>query len=591
MINNKNNSIREYIVDHILIFDGAMGSLYLEKYSGACELANLNHREVILQIHKEYIEAGAKAIKTNTFGANTCNLSVSKEELREIIILAVDLAKEAVGDKDIYIFADMGPITDIQEHSIEEYKFIIDVFLSQGIDCFIFETLSTDEYLKEICEYIREKCQSAYIISQFAVAPDGFTRLGLSGKNIINRMIECAEIDAVGFNCISGSHHLAKYLKQFNKEDKKFSVMPNAGYPSMLDNRLVFGNASDFFAKNISDMVNDGVKIVGGCCGTNPLYIKKIVEGLASYSPTKLIKYRGMVKSIKDVVLPENELLLAMKKGEKIIAVELDPPMNTDIEFFMEGANRLKQQGVNAITIADCPLAKARVDSSLLACKLKRELDITPIPHMTCRDRNLNATKALLLGLNIEGVENVLVVTGDPVPSPMRDEIKTMFSFNSAILAKHISELNNDVFVKPFGIYGAININAVNFQAQLNQAKKKVANGVTVLFTQPVLSEEAFHNLIQIKKELDVKVMGGIIPIVSHRNANFMNNEIAGINVSEDIIRQYEGIDKEEATKLAIKLSVEIAKKITDYVDGYYIITPFRRVDIVEQIIKEIREF
>jgi homocysteine S-methyltransferase len=166
-----------------------------------------------------------------------------------------------------------------------------------------------------------------------------------------------------------------------------------------------------------------------------------------------------------------------------------------------------------------------------------------------------------------------------------------MFSFNSAILAKHISELNNDVFVKPFGIYGAININAVNFQAQLNQAKKKVANGVTVLFTQPVLSEEAFHNLIQIKKELDVKVMGGIIPIVSHRNANFMNNEIAGINVSEDIIRQYEGIDKEEATKLAIKLSVEIAKKITDYVDGYYIITPFRRVDIVEQIIKEIREF
>ncbi len=591
MINNKNNSIREYIVDHILIFDGAMGSLYLEKYSGACELANLNHREVILQIHKEYIEAGAKAIKTNTFGANTSNLSVYKEELREIIILAVDLAKEAVGDKDIYIFADMGPITDIQEHSIEEYKFIIDVFLSQGIDCFIFETLSTDEYLKEICEYIREKCQSAYIISQFAVAPDGFTRLGLSGKNIINRMIECEEIDAVGFNCISGSHHLAKYLKQFNKEDKKFSVMPNAGYPSMLDNRLVFGNASDFFAKNISDMVNDGVKIVGGCCGTNPLYIKKIVEGLASYSPTKLIKYRGMVKSIKDVVLPENELLLAMKKGEKIIAVELDPPMNTDIEFFMEGANRLKQQGVNAITIADCPLAKARVDSSLLACKLKRELDITPIPHMTCRDRNLNATKALLLGLNIEGVENVLVVTGDPVPSPMRDEIKTMFSFNSAILAKHISELNNDVFVKPFGIYGAININAVNFQAQLNQAKKKVANGVTVLFTQPVLSEEAFHNLIQIKKELDVKVMGGIIPIVSHRNANFMNNEIAGINVSEDIIRQYEGIDKEEATKLAIKLSVEIAKKITDYVDGYYIITPFRRVDIVEQIIKEIREF
>ena len=277
-----------------------------------------------------------------------------------------------------------------------------------------------------------------------------------------------------------------------------------------------------------------------------------------------------------------------MDDGKKVIAVELDPPINTDIDSFLEGANILKHHSVDAITIADCPLARARVDSSLLACKLKRELDITPIPHMTCRDRNINATKALLLGLSIEGVENVLVVTGDPVPSPLRDEIKAMFSFNSAVLAKHINELNENVFNKPFGIYGAININAANFDAQLIRAKKKVENGVSVLFTQPVLSEEAFNNLKRIKKELDVKVLGGIIPIVSHRNACFMNNEISGINVSEEIINMYEGLEREEASNLAVKISVDIASKISKYVDGYYIITPFKRVDIISKIIEAI---
>ncbi|WP_010249578.1 methylenetetrahydrofolate reductase [Acetivibrio cellulolyticus] len=281
----------------------------------------------------------------------------------------------------------------------------------------------------------------------------------------------------------------------------------------------------------------------------------------------------------------ENPLLKKISMGKKIIAVELDPPMDTDIDFFVKSAIKLKEHGVDTITIADCPVASARVDSSLLACKLKREFDITVIPHMTCRDRNINATKALLLGLNIEGVNNVLVVTGDPIPTAQRDEVKAMFSFNSAVLANYITNLNETTFSTPFNICAALNVNARNFKHQLDYAKKKIESGVSMFLTQPVLTKQAVDNLILARKELKCRILGGIIPIVSYKNACFMNNEISGISISEEIIESYRDISKEEASELAVRISVQFAKEIEPFVDGYYIMTPFKRIDIVTKII------
>jgi methionine synthase I (cobalamin-dependent)/5,10-methylenetetrahydrofolate reductase len=571
-------NIREYIENKPLIFDGAMGTYYNEKHDGKCELANLHNRDSIIEIHKQYIDAGCTAIKTNTFAANTVSLETDLETVKEIVAAGVQNAMEAADGRDIAIFGDMGPIPYIGAGTspIKEYKEIIDVFLERGIENFLFETLGSDEYLAELSKYIKTKRKGSFIIAQFAVTPDGFTRIGLSGKNIFKRVIEMEDIDAIGFNCISGAYHLYQYIKQFEPAQKLISIMPNAGYPTVRNNRTIFENSSECFS------------ILGGCCGTTPDYIRKTVELMDGFKKPRFIQYRK--PEIKEDIpkRKENELLKKMQEGQKIIAVELDPPASTEIASFMEGAKRLKYSGVDAITIADCPLARARVDSSLLACKLKRELDITPIPHMTCRDRNINATKALLLGLNIEEVENVLVVTGDPVPSPQRDEIKTMFSFNSSILAKHISELNETVFLNPFGICGALNVNAKNFDSQLRHAAKKIDNGVTMLFTQPVLTDQAIENLKKAKETLSAKILGGIIPVVSHRNACFMNNEISGINVSQEIIDQYEGKTREEASELAVQISVNIAGRISRYVDGFYIITPFNRVDIIEKIIQGI---
>ena len=260
--------------------------------------------------------------------------------------------------------------------------------------------------------------------------------------------------------------------------------------------------------------------------------------------------------------------------------------INDDGAFFLGAAARLKALGADAVTIADCPVARVRADSSILAAKLRRELDMDAIPHMTCRDRNLNAAKALLLGLSMEGVHNVLVVTGDPVPSASRDEVKAVFSFNSAMLAGYIRALGEETLRGPFLIAGALNVNAPNFDAELRKALRKKENGVELLMTQPVFTDEAVRNLRRAKEETGLRILGGLMPPVSYRNASYMHNEISGIRLSEEILERYRDTDRETAGKLGVSLCLETAEKIAPWVDGYYLMTPFQRIDLIEEIMR-----
>ena len=285
------------------------------------------------------------------------------------------------------------------------------------------------------------------------------------------------------------------------------------------------------------------------------------------------------------VLSNDNVIKEKLNQKQRIIAVEFDPPANGDIKQFLHHAQYLKEAGVDAITIADCPIARARMDASLLACKLHRELGLEVIPHMTCRDRNINATKALLFGLHMEGIRNVLIVTGDPIPAEDRHEVKGVFNFNSRLLANYIRDLNETMFPQPFQIFGALNLNAVNFEHELQRAKDKLKSGMHGFLTQPIHSKRALEYLKQARQELDGYLLGGILPIVSHRNALYMNNEIAGIEVDEEIVAMYEGTSREEAQHMAVKLSCATIQEMAPYVDGYYLITPFHRVEIIGNII------
>lgn len=574
------------------IFDGAMGTYYASiaiNPVSPCELANLYDRDAISSIHREYINAGCQAIKTNTFAANRAGLAGDWAMVKKVIQQGYGLAREAARDTGVQVFADIGPIVDDDADDLDqEYRKLADVFLDLGASHFIFETFSSDEHLAGLSQYIKEKNPQAYILVEFAVSPEGFTRLGQSGRKLLERVQSVSTIDACGFNCFSGPYHLLEYIKTFDTQNKIISVMPNSGYPTIINNRTFYENTKEYFAAQMLEIARQGVSILGGCCGTTPEYIREMVARLKDLSPAEVVPHAQTPRTAVKKSAARNPLLEKLGRGQKIIAVELDPPVDTDIDFFMESAQRLKELGVDAITIADCPIARARVDSSLMACKLKRELDITPIPHMTCRDRNINATKALLLGLNIEGINNVLVVTGDPVPTAQRDEIKGVFSFNSAILASYISNLNETVFSSPFNICAALNVNARNFNNQLQRAHKKIDSGVNMFLTQPVLSRQAITNLQIAREELPARILGGILPIVSHRNACFIDNEISGINVAEEIIERYRNASKEEASQLAVAISTEMARAIYPYVDGYYLIMPFKRIDIVTKIVTNI---
>ena len=585
--------IRTYLKDNILLFDGAMGTLWAQRNRDAdypCELANLRRPESVREIHCAYLDAGAKAIKTNTFGLNALALGGDHDLLRQGVSAGWELAQSAARGRDAFVFADIGPIPQTGEGNVWPLcRELIDLFLELGAQHFLFETNSSRGCLPQAAAYIREKRPEAFTLVSFAVQPDGYTPEGGTGKALLEELSRCPGVDAVGLNCVSGAYHLRALVERWGLQNFTLSVMPNAGYPVVVNRRTLYDGDSGYFSLQMAELAGLGVRILGGCCGTTPEHIARTAELLRQREGVSVKRVAPPVReSIKKA--PVNRLWDKLERGEKIFAVELDPPKTADLGKFMAGAWTLKGAGADAITIADCPIGRARMDSSLLACKLRRELGIDPIPHMTCRDRNLNATKALLLGLSVEGVDNVLLVTGDPIPTAERSEVKSVFNFHSRKLAAFVSELNRTELEHPFRIYGALNVNARNFAAELSRAKGKEAAGVTGFLTQPVLSPQAVENIKTARSELKGKILGGIIPVVSYRNACFMNSEIAGITVSEDIVERYRNKGREEAEELAVEISSEIAGKIAPYVDGFYLMTPFLRVNLMVRIMEEIRK-
>ena len=578
--------IRTYLQDNLLLFDGAMGTYYTQK-GGAepCEMANLTDPQRIYQIHREYVGAGCKALKTNTFSANRPTMG---DRCVEVIDAGFLLASKAAGP-DCWVFADIGPVPP-EMNAVEEYRFLAGRFLEVGAANFLFETQADPAGLHEAASYIKSVNPEAFILVSFAAQPDGFTQAGRLARDLLRAFAVDKNIDAVGLNCMASAGHMSALLEQIGPLSKPLAVLPNAGYPTVLGRRTIYHGDPRFFGTELRELAAKGAAILGGCCGTTPLHIAHTARALQEPIP-KRVTVPAAPAAPAPAPPAENQFWNALRDpARKPVAVELDPPEAADVSKFMAGARELRDSGASVITIADCPIARARMDSSILACKLRRELHVEALPHMTCRDRNLNATKALLLGLCAEDVHNVLVVTGDPIPSARRDEVKSVYNFNSRMLSRYICTLNEESLPIPFRIFGALNLNARNFKTQLELAKDKEENGVTGFLTQPVLTHQALENLKLARETLQGKILGGIIPIVSHRNAVFMNSEVSGITVAPEIIDRYEGLDREQGEALALELSRQIARDMTPYVDGYYLITPFGRTGLIARILEAMRK-
>ena len=583
--------IREYLKTQPLLFDGAMGTYYASRNRAGqreCEWANLSAPEEIAAIHRAYLDAGCRAIKTNTYGVNRLHFPESdcRAMLREAWRIAGRFADRA------YVFADIGPIDAVDSTDIlAEYLFVTEEFLKLGARHFLFETLGTDQYLSEIASAIRGRAPDAFVLVSFAAGPDGFTRDGRQIRELLSAAAADANIDAVGLNCGSGDRQTVELIRAIGPMEGLFSAMPNAGYPTVRGNRTYYEGDPGYFSDQINELRELGVRLLGGCCGTTPDHIREVSKKLRM--PTAIrIAYRPETAA-EETARPELEdpfWTALCDPARKPFAVELDPPDNADVARFMQGARELREYGADLITVADCPVARARVDSSLLSCKLRRELGMDAMPHMTCRDRNLNATQALLMGLCAEGISKVLVVTGDPIPAASRDEVKSVYNFNSRKLIRYVDGLNRTLLPNPFRIFAALNVNVRNFGVQVGIAQEKERCGALAFLTQPVLSPEALKNLQLARETLQGRILGGIMPIVSERNARFMNSEIAGITVDEKIIDRYHGADRQKGEDLAVEISTEVAGQIAPYVDGFYLITPFGRTGLVGRIMDSLRK-
>lgn len=592
-------NIREYLKKSKLIADGSFGTYYSQKYKTVDipEYANITASQRISEIHTEYINSGAKLIRTNTFASNTYSLDCSIEEVKENIKAAYKIAKKAVeqSGKEIFIAGNIGPVPAVFQPDFEaveeEYYQIAKTFIDEGADILCFETFTQSEHIMPAIKRIKEEC-NPFIIVQFCVNQYGYSEAGESAERLVSETAFSKCVDAVGLNCGVGPAHMQQILSRINLNNNCFvTAMPNAGYPLLVRNRVKYADNPIYFASKVNDMALLGADIIGGCCGTTPDYIREVAKTV-DLTPT--------VKSDETSANNENEKPVIKKsffrnadgtiKDKKLIAVELAPPFGADDKKLLEAAHMLKGLGVDVLTFPDSPSGRTRIDSVLMAQKVKNETGFDVMPHICCRDKNAIAMRSTFLGASINDINNFLIITGDPIPVMARQVVKSVFNFDSVGLMRIADEMNSEALKdSPLTYGGAINQSRRRIESEIKRVQKKMEAGAEFFLTQPVFTAEDAERLRRVKEETGARILCGIMPLVSRKNALFMKNEISGVNVTDEVIERYpENACREDGENVGVELAKEMIAATRDFADGYYFSFPFNRTYLLKRIIEEL---
>ena len=563
----------------LTLFDGAFGTYFLSLHpdAGLPERANLTSPDDVAAIHREYIDSGSNAIKTNTFSVNSAFFS--GEDLSKALRSGYEIAKLAAAERNVRVFADIGPISG--ENAEEDFLRVVSEFLSLGAENFIFETQTEVMPLAGAISLIRSARPGARVITSFAVGPDGYTRAGHGCRELFDTALGLGA-DTVGLNCVCGPVHILNLLRAFPSSKYPLCAMPNAGYPAALGGRTVYRDKPDYFAEKLHELHALGIYTLGGCCGTTPRHIRRFAETTGDFSP---LPYP--IPETK----PEPSETLRRGFPRRFIAAELPAPMGCDQSELLADARKVRDAGADFATIPDSPLGKTRANSVSMAALVKRDTGLDAIPHICCRDKNQIAIKGDLLAGHIFGLRHVLAITGDPIAHTDRAEAKNVFGFNSFKLISYVSTLNENVFSdSPFTLCAGLNVSAANFDAELRRAEQKIKNGAVCMFTQPVFSEQSISNLVRAKSRLDCQIAAGIMLLAGYRNAVFMNNEVPGIEIPEALISELSGKDRETSTEICLEYARRLADRVEAFCSGFYIMTPLHRTDMTVRLIRYIKE-
>jgi methionine synthase I (cobalamin-dependent)/5,10-methylenetetrahydrofolate reductase len=596
----------------VLVGDGAMGTFLYQKgfpVGISYEELNLTSPGVIEDVHRSYIEAGALLLESNTFSANYDKLSKYglESKVEEINRAGVRIARRAAGDTG-YVVGAVGSIragkrANLSSSELKKYfGQQITALLEEDVDGIMLETFYDVEELHLALKTVR-KHSALPVICQLAVDETARTLDGLTLPEAF-RILEEDGADIIGFNCRTGPMGIKRALRTLQGSlTLPVSVYPNAGVADYVDGEYKYGASPEYFGEMAMTFAQMGSRIIGGCCGTTPQHIAEISVALKDYVPQPLPEVA--VKPVERVTIAEHfgddegrdggePTLVDLVKERHTVIVELDPPRDLDIVKFMKGAEALRRAGADALTLADNSLAVTRMSNMALGHLVQAKTGLRPLVHIACRDRNLIGTQSHLMGFDALGIDHVLAVTGDPARFGDLPGSSSVYDLTSFEIIRMIKQLNDGIAFsgKPlkqkanFVIGAAFNPNVKHLDKAVQRLEKKIASGADYIMTQPVYDPELIANIGKATAHLSVPVFLGIMPLASGRNAEYLHNEVPGIQLSEEVRSRMKGLEGEAGRAEGVAIAKELLDAATEHFNGIYLMTPFMFYDMNVQLLE-----
>lgn len=623
--------IKDVIADHQpLLFDGAMGTELYNRgiFINRCfEDANLSTPQVVTELHQAYLRAGAQVLSTNSWGANRFKLAThSLDDKVELInSKAAQLARGVAGNL-AYVAGAVGPLgVRIEPWGPTSFAEAQAAFAEQirglmkgGIDLILLETFADITEIHQAILAAREVAPGIPIFAQMVINPDGNSPIGTPVEWAIKKLDEW-QVDVVGLNCSVGPQPMMSTLPKLRAVTQRPIIFqPNAGLPKLVDGRTIYMSSPEYMAEFAKNFLQAGVQFVGGCCGTSPEHIKAMANAVRHHAAMSSAEHQSQkVKADKaagqfDVTegtIPGEagnvERVPAHKKsnwarkianGELVYSVELLPPSSVRPEPIIEKSAALREAGIDAINIPDGPRASARMSAILTSVMIEQRAKIETVLHYTCRDRNLLSMQSDMLGAQAIGLRNMLLVTGDPPKMGSYPNATGVFDIDAIGLTNMVHRLNGGIDLggrsigEPTALSIGVGVNPVHrdFEYEMRRFKYKVEAGAEWAITQPVFDVESLFTFLDYieKEKIRIPIIAGIWPLVSHRNAVFMNNEVPGVVIPESIMeRMAKPTTPEGARQIGVEIAHEMYQTIKSRVEGIQISAPFGRIDLALAVV------
>jgi methionine synthase I (cobalamin-dependent)/5,10-methylenetetrahydrofolate reductase len=594
----------------VLCGDGAMGTELMSSgvpVDVCFEELNVSDPERISRIHDSYVQAGARLIETNTFGANGARLSKYglQSRVKELNQAAIRLARKSIGECPIYLAASVGPlgITDSQAEFQnidrgELFKEQAQAILEEGVDVLFLETFLDFNEIQIALQTVRKLDAKVPVICSMVCSEEG--RLP-SSLPIVQAFRELKRLGAsvVGVNCVTGPNAMLRILRRIPIEFP-ISAFPNAGYPRYHDGRYYYNAAPEYFAGAAREFAAQGAALIGGCCGVGPQHVREMAKAIAGLKP---IRSKPVVQWVAEPELEietkptETSLLDLMDRGQTVVVTELDPPKTLVLEKYFAAARALIDAGSDAITLADNSLAILRVSNLAVGAILKQRYNIMPLLHISCRDKNLIGLQSELMGIAALGIRHILPLTGDPAKFGDQPGSSSVYDVNSIQLMEIISGLNkgynfagkNIKYATNFVTGCTFNPNAKNIDAQVARLERKIAAGARYVMTQPVFDQALVRQMHARTKHLGVPILTGVWPLLNARQTEFLHHEVPGIIIPDQIRSRMAGTEGQQGRLQGIEIAKDVVRAALEYFPGIYLITPFLAYDTTAELAQFVR--